>query len=69
MIQTKMVSIIKEFMTIRVSGKKEIKIKAAEDKKTLEMLTKEAESGMAIYRLARVGSGWRVAAMEMFEVR
>ncbi|HMT08558.1 MAG TPA: hypothetical protein PKA82_11185 [Pyrinomonadaceae bacterium] len=35
----------------------------------IRMLTKEAESGMAIYRLARVGNAWRIAGVEMFEVR
>lgn len=35
----------------------------------IRMLTKEPESGTAIYRLARVGSSWRIAGVEMFEVR
>lgn len=35
----------------------------------IKLLTKEPESGTAVYRLVRVGSGWKVAAVEMFEVR
>lgn len=35
----------------------------------IKLLTKEPESGTAVYRLIRVGSGWKVAAVEMFEVR
>ncbi len=35
----------------------------------IRMLTKEAETGMAVYKLARVGNGWRIAGVEMFEVR
>lgn len=35
----------------------------------IKLLTKEPESGTAVYRLIRIGSGWKVAAVEMFEVR
>jgi len=35
----------------------------------IRMLTKEAETGMAVYRLSRVGNTWRVSGVEMFEVR
>ncbi|MFN0140961.1 MAG: tetratricopeptide repeat protein [Pyrinomonadaceae bacterium] len=36
---------------------------------TIKLLNKEAESGMAVYRLIRSGSGWKLAAVDMFEVR
>ncbi|MFN2502479.1 MAG: hypothetical protein ABR530_10770 [Pyrinomonadaceae bacterium] len=36
---------------------------------TVKLLNKEAESGIAVYRLVRVGSAWKLAAVEMFEVR
>ena len=35
----------------------------------IKLLTKDAESGMAVYRLSRVGSTWKIAAVEMFEIR
>lgn len=35
----------------------------------IRMLTKEAESGMAVYRLTRFGNNWRITGVEMFEVR
>lgn len=35
----------------------------------IKLLTKEPESGTAVYRLVRVGSTWKIAAVEMFEVR
>ncbi len=35
----------------------------------IKLLTKNAESGMAVYRLNRVAGGWKIAAVEMFEVR
>ncbi len=35
----------------------------------IKLLTKDAESGTAVYRLARVGGGWKLAAVEIFEVR
>jgi len=36
---------------------------------SIKLLTKEAESGMAVYRLNRVAGAWKIAAVEMFEVR
>jgi len=36
---------------------------------TIKLLNKEVESGMAVYRLIKAGSGWKLAAVEMFEVR
>lgn len=36
---------------------------------TIKLLNKDAETGMAVYRLARVGNGWKLSAVEMFEVR
>jgi len=36
---------------------------------TVKLLNKEPETGMAVYRLVKVGSGWRLAAVDMFEVR
>ena len=35
----------------------------------IKLLNKPAESGMAVYRLSRVGGAWKVMAVEMFEVR
>ena len=35
----------------------------------IKMLTKDNESGLAVFRLTRVGSAWRLSAVEMFEVR
>lgn len=36
---------------------------------SIKLLNKDAESGMAVYRLIKSGSGWKLAAVEMFEVR
>lgn len=36
---------------------------------SIKLLNKEIESGMAVYRLLRSGSGWKLATVEMFEVR
>jgi hypothetical protein len=36
---------------------------------TIKLLNKEVETGTAVYRLVKVGSGWRLAAVDMFEVR
>lgn len=36
---------------------------------SIKLLNKDAESGMAVYRLIKAGSGWKLAAVEMFEVR
>lgn len=35
----------------------------------IKLLTKEPESGTTVYRLVRIGSAWKIAAVEMFEVR
>ncbi len=35
----------------------------------IKLLTKEPESGTAVFRLVRVGAAWKFAAVEMFEVR
>ncbi|HRI04317.1 MAG TPA: hypothetical protein PLL77_11290 [Pyrinomonadaceae bacterium] len=36
---------------------------------TVKLLTRNAETGTAVYRLIKVGSGWKLAGVEMFEVR
>jgi len=36
---------------------------------TIKMLNKEPESGTAVFRLARVGSGWKLSGVDIFEVR
>lgn len=36
---------------------------------TIKLLNREVESGTAVYRLSRVGSGWKLSAVDMFEVR
>lgn len=35
----------------------------------IKLLNKEAETGLAVYRLTKVGNSWRLSAVEMFEVR
>jgi tetratricopeptide (TPR) repeat protein len=35
----------------------------------IRLLNKDPESGTAVYRLQRFGGGWRLAAVEIFEVR
>lgn len=35
----------------------------------IRLLNKPAESGIAIFRLAKIGTGWKVSGIEMFEVR
>lgn len=40
-----------------------------ETEMNVKLLNKNAETGMAVYRLVRSGSGWKLAAVEMFEVR
>jgi hypothetical protein len=35
----------------------------------IKLLNKDAETGLAVYRLIKVGSGWKLAAVDMFEVR
>ena len=36
---------------------------------TIKLLNKEVETGIAVYRLAKVGNGWKLSAVDMFEVR
>ncbi len=36
---------------------------------TVKLLNRDTETGPAVYRLVRTGAGWRLAAVEMFEVR
>jgi hypothetical protein len=35
----------------------------------IKLLNKEPETGLAVYRLVKVGNGWKLAAVDMFEVR
>ncbi|MFT3745602.1 MAG: hypothetical protein QM785_15110 [Pyrinomonadaceae bacterium] len=36
---------------------------------SIKLLNKEVETGIAVYRLTKVGSGWKLSAVDMFEVR
>ncbi len=36
---------------------------------TVKLLNKTAETGLAVYRLVKLGNTWKLAAVEMFEVR
>jgi len=36
---------------------------------TIKLLNREVESGTAVYRLSKVGSGWKMSAVDIFEVR
>ena len=36
---------------------------------TIKLLNKEQETGMAVYRLTRSAGGWKLSAVDMFEVR
>jgi tetratricopeptide (TPR) repeat protein len=36
---------------------------------TIKLLNKDQETGMAVYRLTRVGNLWKLSGVEMFEVR
>ncbi len=36
---------------------------------TVKLLNREAETGTAVYRLTRVGGGWKLGAVDIFEVR
>jgi hypothetical protein len=36
---------------------------------TIQLLNREAESGLAVFRLVKTGAGWKLAAVDMFEVR
>ena len=40
-----------------------------ETRLNIKLLGREPESGTAVYRLARVGSGWKLLSVDMFEVR
>ena len=35
----------------------------------IKLLNKNAESGVAIFRLAKIGGSWKLSGVEMFEVR
>jgi hypothetical protein len=35
----------------------------------VRLLTRDPESGLVVYRLVRSGSSWRLAGVEIFEVR
>ncbi len=35
----------------------------------IKLLNREPETGMAVYRLTRIGSGWKLSGVEIFEVR
>jgi hypothetical protein len=35
----------------------------------IKLLNKDPESGMAVYRLTKVGSGWKLSGVDIFEVR
>ncbi len=41
----------------------------AETALTVRLLNREPETGTAVYRLTRVGSGWRLSSVDIFEVR
>jgi len=36
---------------------------------TIKLLTKDSETGMAVFRLTRSGNGWKLSGVETFEVR
>ncbi|MEQ1923835.1 MAG: hypothetical protein ABL952_15125, partial [Pyrinomonadaceae bacterium] len=36
---------------------------------TVKLLTRNPETGTAVYRLIKTGTGWKLAGVEMFEVR
>ena len=36
---------------------------------TIKLLNREVETGTAVYRLVKIGGGWRLSAVDMFEVR
>jgi len=36
---------------------------------TIKLLTKDVETGMAVFRMARSGNAWKLSGVEMFEVR
>lgn len=41
----------------------------AEVELNIKLLTKDAESGYAVYRLQKVGSAWKLSGVDIFEVR
>ena len=36
---------------------------------TVKLLNREPETGMAVYRVTRIGSGWKLSAVDVFEIR
>jgi tetratricopeptide (TPR) repeat protein len=40
-----------------------------ETQTSVQLLTRQPESGMAVYRMARTPSGWKISNVEIFEVR
>jgi hypothetical protein len=36
---------------------------------TVKLLNRDVETGMAVYRLTKVGGSWKLGGVEMFEVR
>lgn len=40
-----------------------------ETRLTIKLLNRDSESGTAVYRLAKVGNGWKLLSVDMFEVR
>ncbi|MBC7900462.1 MAG: hypothetical protein H7070_10465, partial [Saprospiraceae bacterium] len=36
---------------------------------TIKLLNKEVETGTAVFRLAKIGSGWKLSSVDIFEVR
>lgn len=41
----------------------------AEANLSIRVLNREVETGMAVFRLTRVGSGWKLSSVDIFEVR
>jgi hypothetical protein len=41
----------------------------AETSMSVKLLNREVETGTAVYRLTKVGGGWRLSAVDIFEVR
>ncbi len=36
---------------------------------TIKLLTKDVETGTAVYRLSKIGNGWKLSGVDIFEVR
>ena len=36
---------------------------------SIRVLNREAETGTAVFRLTRIGAGWKLSAVDIFEVR